>query len=148
MVSILPLIFSSSSLFSLCSITFSACWQGSDVYPALRFLFNYHSLRVFLTSMESDRQQASSGLQNFSQYSGRSRQCCNLDGFDFSTDFQLFQSLTQVLRKPFQLHQLQLVFLHPQARSKYWAIFSISFTFILWSSGRQDPSDGKFYLLL
>ena len=38
-------------------------------------------------------QQVSSGLQDSSQYSGRSQQCCNLDGLDSSSNFQLLSRL-------------------------------------------------------
>ena len=42
-------------------------------------------------------QQVSSSLQNSSQYSGWSQQCCSLDGLNSSSDFQLFQSLYRTL---------------------------------------------------
>ena len=45
--------------------------------------------------LESEWQQVSSCLQDFSQYSSRSQQCCCLDGLNFSTDFQFLQSLLQ-----------------------------------------------------
>ena len=38
-------------------------------------------------SLKSEWQQFSSCLQDFSQYSSRSQQCCSLDGFDSLTDF-------------------------------------------------------------
>ena len=60
--------------------------------------YNNYTPCAFLTSvltdglsLESERQQVSLGLQDFSQYSGWSQQCCSLDGFFVSSDFQLFQ---------------------------------------------------------
>ena len=38
-------------------------------------------------------QQVSSSLQDSSQYSDRSQQCCSLDGLGSFSDFQLFSSL-------------------------------------------------------
>ena len=43
-------------------------------------------------SLKSYWQQISTALQDSSQYSDRSQQCCSLDGLDSSSDFQLFQS--------------------------------------------------------
>ena len=55
---------------------------------------------AFLTSVLADGlslgfewQQVSSSLQNSSQYSGRSQQCCSLDGIHSSSYFQAHQSL-------------------------------------------------------
>ena len=44
-------------------------------------------------SLEFEWQQVSSSLQDFSQYSGLSQQCCSLDGLQPSSDFQVLQSL-------------------------------------------------------
>ena len=44
--------------------------------------------QVFVNGFSPEWQQVSSGLQDSSQYSGRSQQCCNLDGLDSSSNFQ------------------------------------------------------------
>ena len=44
-------------------------------------------------SMEFELLQVSSSLQDSSQYSGRSQQCCSLDGLHSSSNFQVLQSL-------------------------------------------------------
>ena len=46
-------------------------------------------------SLEFKWQQVSSSLQDSSQYSGRSQQCCSLDGLHSSSYFQILQSLYQ-----------------------------------------------------
>ena len=61
---------------------------------------------------ESESQQVSSGLHDFSQYTGRHQHCCNLDGIGFSFDFQLFSPLPSLLEE-FQSHQLQFIPLSP-----------------------------------
>ena len=43
-------------------------------------------------SLESERQQITSGLLDSSRYSDRSYQCCKLNGLDSSSHFQLFRS--------------------------------------------------------
>ena len=44
-------------------------------------------------SLEFEWQQVSSSLQDSSQYSGRSQQCCSLDGLHSSAKFQVLQAL-------------------------------------------------------
>ena len=62
------------------------------------FYYYFTSSDVFTTtltdgfSLESERQQVSSGLQDSSKYSGWSLQCFSLGCHDSSTDFQFFQS--------------------------------------------------------
>ena len=43
-------------------------------------------------SLESEGQQVSSGLQDLSQDSGRSQQCCHLDSLYPSANFQVRQA--------------------------------------------------------
>ena len=43
-------------------------------------------------SLESEWKEVSSSLPDSSQHSGQSQQCCNLHGFELTSDFQLFQS--------------------------------------------------------
>ena len=57
-------------------------------------LLLFYSLQVFHTSVSwwsFTRIWVSSGLQDSSQYSGQSQQCCSLNCLDSSSDFQLFQ---------------------------------------------------------
>ena len=70
----------------------------------VRFIFQellFYSLRVFIPAFadgflqEFEWQQVSSSLQNSSQYSGRSQQCCPLDSLHPSHYFQVSQSLYQ-----------------------------------------------------
>ena len=49
--------------------------------------------------LESEWYQVSSSLQESSQYSGPSKQCCGLDGLDLSNIFQIFQHSFQVFRE-------------------------------------------------
>ena len=51
-------------------------------------------------------QQISLGLQDSSEYSGRSQHCCSLDVFDSSFAFQPFQFSFQGFGELFQAHQL------------------------------------------
>ena len=44
-------------------------------------------------SLEFEWQQVSSSLQDSSQYSGRSQQCCRLDGLLSSANFEVLQTL-------------------------------------------------------
>ena len=48
--------------------------------------------------MEFEWQQVSSSLQDSSQYSSQSKQCCSLDGLHLSSHFQVVQSLNQSFR--------------------------------------------------
>ena len=58
-----------------------------------------YSLRVFASvsadcfSLEFEWQQVSSSIQDSSQYSDCSQQCCSLDGLHSSSYFQVLQSL-------------------------------------------------------
>ena len=45
--------------------------------------------------LESEWQQVSSSLQDFSQYSDRYQQCCSLDHLHSSSYFQILQSLNK-----------------------------------------------------
>ena len=94
-------------------------------------------------SLEFEWQQVSSSLQDSSQYSGHSQQCCHLDSLFPSTNFQVIQS-SIILWLLCQKHQSQLAqsslscstaFFNSLARSRYLSFFSHSFRFILWSAG-------------
>ena len=99
-------------------------------------------------SLESEWQQVSSDLQDYSQYSVHSQQSCSLDGLDSSTDFQLLQSLYQSFgdwskctnynwyNHPLHVPQLfsswarskylSLFYFSSQAKSKYLSLFYFS----------------------
>ena len=63
-------------------------------------LFFIYSLQVFHTItcwwLFIERQQASSGLQDSSQYSGWTQQCCDQDALHFSYNFQFLLSFFQI----------------------------------------------------
>ena len=71
-------------------------------------------------SMEFERQQITSGLQDSSQYSVRFHQCCSLDGLDSSSDFQFFQSSSHVFGGLLHAHQLQLLLLWPSCSTAFF----------------------------
>ena len=80
-------------VFVLCSLS---VWCFDCYYFAVHF--GYLLLASFSPpalvgglSLESEWQQVSSSLQDFSRYSNRSKQCCGLDDLDSSSDSQLFQ---------------------------------------------------------
>ena len=65
----------------------------------------FYSLRIFLNQvkdnqlvvfhLEPEWQKVSSGVQDYSQYSGRSQPRCVLYGLDSVSDFQFFNSFPQ-----------------------------------------------------
>ena len=59
-------------------------------------------------SLESKKQQVSSSLQDSSQYSGWSRQCCSLDILH-SSSFPIPPVLVPIILWLYQAHKLQLV---------------------------------------
>ena len=78
------------------------CW-------CVTFLFHNCSPCEFLTlglagvlSQESEWQQVFSGLQDSPQYSGWAQQYYSLDGFDFSSYFQILPSFFQAFWNRFQ----------------------------------------------
>ena len=89
-----PLFLSSSSISS--STPEKSNQVCTCILPYYYYYYCY-SLRVFFPplaeslSLDSEWLQVSSDLQDSSEYSGWSQQCCSLDGFDLSSDFRLFQ---------------------------------------------------------
>ena len=81
----------------------------------------------FSCQLESTLKQVCARLNDSSQYSRWYYQCCGLDRFDSSSDFQSFQSFFPALWGPFQAQQLKLV--------SPWPTCS-NVCFVLW----QDPS--------
>ena len=94
--------------------------------------------------LEFEWQQISSSLQDSSQYSGRSQQCCSFDSLHQSCYFQILQSLFQAFvdctkstnycwnNRHFHVLQFFFNFL---TRSRYLSLFSHPFNFTLWSAG-------------
>ena len=94
-------------------------------------------------SLKSEWQQVSSGLQDSSQDSGRSQQCCHLDSLyrpPTSKSSRPFNNPWVIVPKEpitigtivtFMFHS----FFNSLARSRYLSFFSLSFRFILWSAG-------------
>ena len=69
-----------------------------NIYISNTYSFSIiiHSLELFISaladgfSLESEWQPVSSSLHDSSKYSGRSQQCCRLDGLHSSANFQVF----------------------------------------------------------
>ena len=81
------------------------------IYPLILQYFQwdryYYILYEFSTSasadgllLESERQQVSSGIQDSSQYSSQSQQCCSLDSLASFSDIQFQQSFYRNLCGP------------------------------------------------
>ena len=66
-------------------------------------------------SLQPEWQQVSSGLQDFSQYSSWSQDCCSLDGLHSSSDFQIFHSSFQVSEDRSKNTNNNWYHRHPQA---------------------------------
>ena len=86
------------SLFSLFLNFHSVVPRDGKVHYSASSLFIW-LIWVFFTPvladsfpLESDWQQVFSGLQDSSQYSGQSQQCCSLDGLHMSPYFQVLQT--------------------------------------------------------
>ena len=84
----------------MCAILLDRCWVVHIQFVLLLLLFLF-ALLEFLTSVLSDGfslefvwQQVSSSLQDSSQYSGRSQQCCHLDSLYPSAIFQIIIIIT------------------------------------------------------
>ena len=88
------------------SLWYDSTWDWTLVFRAisehtwlLSLLCEFFTLAfVDDFSQKSGWQQVSSGLQDSSQYSGRSQQCSSLDGLLMSSNFHIFQSLYQSFR--------------------------------------------------
>ena len=98
--------------------------------------------------------QVSSNLQDPSQYSGRSQQCCSLDSLHLSSHFQVLQSLYQPFSDCTECTNYNWYHRHFQIPgfffqfSWYQSLFSLSFSFTLWSAGTESPLFGRFSLFL
>ena len=108
-------------------------------------------------SVESERLLVSSILQDFSQYSGRSQQYCCLDGLHSFSYFQVLQSLYQfflvTLPRALIIVSITVTFkflgiFSSLSRSRYLSLFSLSFSFNVWSAGTAKVPNFPGYLLL
>ena len=128
---------------------------------AVNYYYNHFALlRTSVSrwfSLEFERQQVSSSLQESSQYSDQSQQCSNLDGLHLPSYFQVSGFLPNLLgvvpTAPIKIGiTLTLCYiatfmfwkdkylnltkeLNSLVRSKYLSLFSPSFHFTLWYAG-------------
>ena len=94
-------------------------------------------------SLEFEWQQVSSSLQDSSQDSSHSQQCCRLDSLYPSANFQVLQAFNNffviVPKAPITIGTIVTFMFHSffnsLARLRYLSFFSLSFRFILWSAG-------------
>ena len=118
-------------------------------YTKTLLLLLFSSLEFFTSVLadgfylEFEWQKVSSSLQNSSQDSGRSKQCCHLDSLYPSANFQVLQAFNNpfsIVPKAqitigtivtFMFHS----FFNSLARSRYLSFFSHSFRFILKCAG-------------
>ena len=91
-------------------------------------------------SLEFEWQQVSSSLQDSSQYSGRSWQCCSLVSLPrlviSESSSPCTNPLVTILGAPITNGIIVTFMFHNSlARSRYSSFFSLSFSFTLWSAG-------------
>ena len=117
------------------------------------YYYYYFTYELFIPalpnglSLEYNPHQISTCIQDSSQYSGRSQQCCNFDGFDLS-DFQYFQIPLQAFEDDSScaIYNCSHIphLLSSLARSQYMPLFSFTMDFTPSSAGTQSLLDGKF----
>ena len=94
----------------------------------LLLIFSHRVFHISVSWWSFPRDWVTASLQNSSQYSVRSQQCCNFNS-----------PLVTVPKTPITIGKLSpswsIVFFNPLAKSKCLSFFSHSFSFILWSSG-------------
>ena len=83
-------VYYSSNLKNLLEWVQDSTWEGAKT-PS----YNYHFTSCDFFTLKSNRQQVSSGLQDFSPYSGWSQQCYSLDGLESSSDFHFFSTIAR-----------------------------------------------------
>ena len=79
-----------SRLDSCLYMYYKVVWLRLLLFTPLEF---FTSALADGLSLEFERQQVTSNLQDSSQYSGRYQQCCSSDGLHSSSNFQVLQSL-------------------------------------------------------
>ena len=92
-------------------------------------------------SLESEWQQVSSSLQDYSLYTGRSQQCCTLDGFGSYSALQLFQLLYQpsrIIPSDWFTICTTLIFIFHSFLWKSLVLISLFFFLDFHSVARQD----------
>ena len=97
-----------------------------------------------------------SHLQDSSQYHGWSQQCCSLDGHHSSSYFHALQSLFQSFGDHavcanynwYHFHFHVPVFFSSLARSRYLSLFSLSFSFTLWSTRTTKSTTWQVFFFL
>ena len=106
-------------------------------------------------SLESEW-QVSSSIQDSSQYSGRSQQCCSLDGLHSSSYLQVFQFLYQSFgdcnkSTNYNWHNRHFLvsqfFSIPKQSSRYLSFFLLSFNFTLKSAGTSKSTIPQIFFL-
>ena len=93
-------------------------------------------------SLEFEWKQVSPSLQDYSQYSGRSQQCCSLHGLDSTCSFHVLGSLLKsfsycteaLITIGIIVTFMFLSFFNSLARSRYLSLFSHCFNFNLLSA--------------
>ena len=119
-------------------------WRYYFYYYYYYFFFFFFTPLEFFTSvltdgfsLEFEWQHVCSSLQDSSQDSGRSQQCCRLDSLYSSRPFN--NPLVIVPNAPITIGTIVTFifhsFLNSLARSRYLSFISLSFRFILWSAG-------------
>ena len=123
-----------------------AIWYYCQIIIIIIIIIIIYSLSVFhirvsfWISLDFEWQQVSSSLQDWSQDSGRSQQCCHFDSPLPSKSSRPFNNpLVIVPKAPITIGTIVTFMFHSffnsQARSRYLSFFSPSFRFILWSAG-------------
>ena len=70
------------------------CWPEKNIV-IITIIYSLEFFKSALPdgiSLEFERQQVSSSLQDYSQYFGRLQYCCRLDGLDSSANFQILKA--------------------------------------------------------
>ena len=124
---------------SILSVVFLGCQPMWAAYTHVLLSSCLHSLNILLQdSLIDDSVNGQYATQDSSQYSSWSQQCCDLDGFDSSSDFQLHQPFFQAFADCFKSLNYNWYHCHAQvphlfssqARSRYfscWLILSLAF---------------------
>ena len=104
-------------------------------------------------SLESEWEQISTGVQDSSQYSSRSKQRETLNGIDSSSDFQLFQALSKLLatvpNEPISIGITVTIFhsfLSSLARSKNLSLFD--FPSVVRKDGKVHYNNNNYFYAL
>ena len=105
-------------------------------------------------SLDSEWQEVSSGLLDSSESSSWFQQCCGLNRLDTFIEFHFFLSFSQAIwdrsksTNYYWYHRLPFILqgFFSLARFKYLFVFSLSFTFTLWSTETAKFTRWKFFV--